>query len=108
MSETVEILQTGPHEYAVTISEEATQTQHRVTVPPSLLGELGLTAHLDAADGGGQALHDVEERVVRESFIFLLEREPATSILREFQLDVIGRYFADYKRELRTRLGTAP
>ncbi len=44
------------------------------------------------------------ERVVRESFAFLLEREPASSILREFSLDVIGRYFPEYDDELSRRL----
>ena len=33
------------------------------------------------------------EDLVRASFAFLLEREPSESILREFDLTVIGRYF---------------
>jgi len=45
-----------------------------------------------------------EASLVRESFAFLLEREPATSILREFELTVIGRYFPEYEREIRRRL----
>jgi hypothetical protein len=45
------------------------------------------------------------KRVVRMSFEFLLEREPASSILREFSLDVIGRYFPEYEDELPRRLG---
>ncbi len=45
------------------------------------------------------------ERVVRASFQFLLEREPASSILPEFSLDVISRYFPEYEDELRRRLG---
>ncbi len=45
------------------------------------------------------------ERIVRASFEFLLEREPASSILPEFSLDVIGRYFPDYEDELPRRLG---
>ena len=45
------------------------------------------------------------ERVVRVSFQFLLEREPASSILREFSLDVIGRYVPEYEAELPRRLG---
>lgn len=45
------------------------------------------------------------ERVVRVSFEFLLEREPASSILPEFSLDVIGRYFPEYEDELPRRLG---
>jgi hypothetical protein len=36
---------------------------------------------------------DDHERVVLESFRFLLEREPATSILRQFSLSDISRYF---------------
>jgi hypothetical protein len=43
--------------------------------------------------------------VVRESFAFLLEREPNTSILGEFSLDVISRYFPEYSQELPDRLG---
>jgi len=62
-----------------------------VTVPQGMLDELDL----------GQ----VEgEDVVRESFRFLLEREPSTSILPEFSLDDIGRYFPDYFQELPKRL----
>jgi len=48
------------------------------------------------------------ERVVRESFEFLLEREPPSSILPEFSLDVIGRYFPEYDDELPRRLAQAP
>lgn len=44
------------------------------------------------------------EEVVRASFEFLLEREPATSILPEFSLDQIGRYFPEYFLELPGRL----
>jgi hypothetical protein len=36
------------------------------------------------------------EELVRDSFAFLLEREPKESILREFDLSVIRRYFPDY------------
>jgi hypothetical protein len=36
------------------------------------------------------------EKLVRDSFGFLLEREPKESILREFDLSVIKRYFPDY------------
>jgi hypothetical protein len=37
------------------------------------------------------------EGVVRESFRFLLEREPASSILPEFSLDVLPTYFPEYR-----------
>lgn len=78
--------------FGVEVAEGARPTTHRVTVPESLLEELGL----------GDTDH---ETVVRESFEFLLEREPPTSILEEFSLDVIERYFPEYREELPRRLG---
>ncbi len=107
VSETIEILEIGPHEYAVTVNEGHRQTRHRVTVPQELIDEVGLALALADADGE-KGLRDTEERLIRESFAFLLEREPATSIMREFGLDVIGRFFPDYVSAMRTRLGTAP
>jgi hypothetical protein len=65
------------------------RTTHRVTIPEGMLeGLAGATP----------------EAVVRESFAFLLEREPNTSILAEFSLDVIERYFPEYRQELPRRL----
>jgi bifunctional DNA-binding transcriptional regulator/antitoxin component of YhaV-PrlF toxin-antitoxin module len=67
-------------------------TRHVVTVPAALLEDLGLAA----ADS---------EAVVRESFRFLLEREPAQEILDEFSLDDISRYYPQYREKLRRTLG---
>ena len=52
------------HEFGVQVREGQTETNHRVTVPESLIADLQLG-------------EDDLERVVRESFHFLLEREPA-------------------------------
>ena len=41
------------------------------------------------------------EDLVRRSFVFLLAREPKESILRRFDLPLIGRYFPDYEPEIR-------
>ena len=41
------------------------------------------------------------EDLVARSFAFLLAREPKTSILRHFDLPVIGHYFPEYEREIR-------
>ena len=73
------------------MTEGATTTKHRVTVPQGMLDGLDL--------GEAQT-----EDVIRESFAFLLEREPATSILPQFSLDEIGRYFPEYFQELPARL----
>lgn len=81
----------GPHQFGVQVSEGDVTTSHQVTVPESLLDELGLS-------------ETDEEAVVRESFQFLLEREPATSIMKEFSLDVIPGYFPEYSEELSRRL----
>ena len=37
------------------------------------------------------------EDLVRDSFAFLLQREPKESILKEFDLSVIERYFPEYE-----------
>jgi hypothetical protein len=39
--------------------------------------------------------------LVRRSFEFLLAREPKESILRSFELPVIGRYFPEYEQAIR-------
>ena len=41
--------------------------------------------------------------LVRRSFVFLLAREPKTSILRRFELLVIARYFPEYERRSAAR-----
>lgn len=48
--------------------------------------------------GGG----DVVE-LVRRSFEFLLDREPNTAILREFDLGTIQRYFPEYAEAMTRR-----
>jgi len=81
----------GANEFEVEVRDDETQTSHRVTVPEDLIDELGLP-------------EDDLEGVVLQSFAFLLEREPASSILPEFSLDVIPTYFPEYKEELPGRL----
>lgn len=45
------------------------------------------------------------ETLITRSFEFLLERESNTSILRSFDLPVIGRYFPEFEAEIARRLG---
>jgi hypothetical protein len=42
--------------------------------------------------------------LVDRSFRFLLEREPPESILRDFDLTVIGRYFPEYEGAIARRV----
>ena len=72
----------------VTVGDDARATEHEVAVTDDVL------ARMAPAD-------DDPTRLVRESFHFLLAREPRESILRSFELPVIGRYFPDWEAELR-------
>lgn len=46
---------------------------------------------------------DDPTELVERSIAFLLEREPPTSILRTFDLPVIGRFFPEYESTIRRR-----
>ena len=75
--------------FKVTV-EDRTTTTHTVTVDPSY--------HEKLAGSGVPA-----EDLVKKSFDFLLERESNTSILRSFDLPVIGRYFPEYESTIKKR-----
>ena len=85
----IKVTSTGAREFEVVVG--GGEGTHRVTVPDDLVSELGLP-------------EDDLEGVVLESFEFLLEREPASSIMPEFSLDVIPNYFPEFKEELPKRL----
>ncbi len=72
----------------VEVAEGGSATSHRVSVAAADLARLDPGA-ADPAD------------LVRRSFVFLLEREPKESILRSFELTVIGRYFPDWEQRIR-------
>jgi hypothetical protein len=82
----------GPRRFHVQIREDEHKARHyHVTVPDALIDELRLPK-------------DNLDKVVRESFVFLLAREPASSIMHEFSLDIISNYFPEYKETLREQL----
>ncbi|HZS19908.1 MAG TPA: hypothetical protein VFA63_02855 [Pseudonocardiaceae bacterium] len=83
----------GLRRFRVQLNEGETR-HYSVTVPEELIREFKLS-------------EDDLARVVQQSFIFLLEREPASSIMPEFSLDAISRYFPEYKETLRKRLQSA-
>jgi hypothetical protein len=76
--------------FEVTVADETTTT-HRVTVDSAY--------HEKLTDG-----HISTEKLIEKSFEFLLQRENNTSILRTFELPVIGRYFPEYETTIRTML----
>ena len=87
--ETIKIKHSGGDEWLVTIKSAAT-THHRVRLTKVELDRLGQ---------GKPA-----EVLIEESFRFLLEREPNTSILASFNLLLIGQYFPEYEKEICDRL----
>jgi hypothetical protein len=94
VTDAITIEASGEHQYAVTLRGAGAPSVHEVVVPSRLLADLALDAEHEA-------------RLVRASFEFLLEHEPASSILRRFDLDVIGRYFPEYLDTIRRRLASS-
>lgn len=73
--------------FEVTVADNYT-TKHQVTVNISYA--LSLTASKIST-----------EQLVKNAFEFLLARESNTSILHNFELNVISRYFPEFEVEMR-------
>ena len=73
--------------FVITVTDGITTT-HTVTVTDQSLTDL--------ADN-----NVTKTQLLEFSFNFLLDREPNTSILSSFDINVISRYFSDYKDEVR-------
>jgi len=82
----------GRGEFLVSIEEGGSRTEHLVRVDDEYCRYL--TENQMS-----------KEELVKVSFAFLLQREPAESILPEFDLRVINRYYPDYEREIRHMRG---
>ncbi len=78
-----------PSVFDVRVADERSTTQHRVTASNADLERLS----------SGRAPEDF----IRACFGFLLEREPKESILRSFDVSVIGGYFPEFEREIVSR-----
>jgi hypothetical protein len=79
----------NPIRFDVIVHEGDPSTEHAVTLSESDLERLG----------GGRT----PEAFVRDCFAFLLEREPKESILRSFDVSMIGGYFPEFEREIAGR-----
>ena len=91
MKQRVDVLDMGPHEYGVTITEGEETTHHRVIVPERLIDDLGL-AESDERD------------LVRESMDYLLDRVPVDSVAFELDLAELADEHTDYSEEILARL----
>jgi hypothetical protein len=73
----------GPLVFEVVIDEGKSRSRHRVTMAARAV------------------IKDYSpERVVEAAFRFLLDHEPKESILSNFDIGVIARYFPEFEREL--------
>ena len=82
----------------VTVHESADGHVAEVTVqgPPVTTHRVRVSRAENERYGG-----DDVAALVKRSFEFLLAREPNTSILREFDLSTIERYFPEYSSQIR-------
>jgi hypothetical protein len=80
----ISVESSGGSVYRVVVTQGENSTTHDVTVSPEDIARYAPGA--------------TPERLVEASFEFLLEREPASSILSRFALPVIERYFPEYPR----------
>jgi hypothetical protein len=87
----IEVEKLDASHFRVRVIEAESESIHEVTLNPKDYARLAVPT----AD---------PEELIRESFQFLLEREPKESILSRFDLSVIGRYFPEYEREIKKRL----
>jgi hypothetical protein len=78
-----------PMRFRVIVRDGGSSTEHDVTVSPADLERLGSGRSPDG--------------FVRACFGFLLEREPKESILRAFDVGVIGTYFPEFEGEISRR-----
>jgi hypothetical protein len=91
MAAKIEVCKLAGGEFQVRIIEGTSQTLHRVAVRTEDYKRLA----------GGKV---EEAELVKCSFEFLLENEPKESILGQFDLMLIGRYFPNFEREMKRRL----
>ena len=84
MSDQIKIKELSPNAFDVTIYSN-TETNHQVTISDNFVTEY-------------QIKNLTKKEIIEQSFIFLLERESNTSILRKFDIEVIANYFPDYKK----------
>lgn len=91
MTGRIEVEKIKEGEFKVRVIEGKSESTHQVTLKQNDYQKL---------TGGRIEPHEL----IRRSFEFLLAREPKESILAQFDLPLIGRYFPEYERELKRKI----
>jgi hypothetical protein len=84
----IEVKKKGQEEFSVTVEEKGASKEYVVTLE----------------DGYYQDLTQgkiTKEELIEKSFRFLLQRESKESILSQFNLQVIKRYFPEFEEEIK-------
>lgn len=95
MPSKIEVVRSTPEKFLVKVKESGTQSTHIVSLKADY--------HQKLTQGKVR-----EEDLIVQSFQFLLRHEPKESILREFDLKVISRYFPQYEAEMRAHFSGGP
>ena len=85
----IEVRHERGNDYVVSVQSAGKTTTHTVTVWPSDLDQFAPGAE--------------PEGMLEAAFEFLLEREPASSILPRFELPTIERYFPEFRSAMANR-----
>lgn len=83
----IKVKKKNGHKFIVTVEERESRTQHTVSLDDEYYQKLT----------GGRM---TKEELIRDSFEFLLEREPKESILSKFNLKVISQYFPEFEQKI--------
>ena len=95
MAQVIDVVKTATGRFRVNVKEPGDQSLHLVSLQASY--------YQDLTEGKVR-----EEDLINQSFQFLLRHEPKESILSEFDLSIISRYFPQYESEIKARLGANP
>ncbi len=91
----IDVKRKAENEFLVVVKEGQSKTEHTVTVEQN---------YYDRLTHGAVP----KEKLIEESFKFLLDREPKESILRRFNLKIINRYFPEYEKTIRGKWNSTP
>ncbi len=84
----IEVEKKSDNEFLVVVKEGDTKTKHIVILDNDYYKEL---SHGKVS----------EETLIKESFQFLLEREPKESILSKFNLKTINTHFPEFEQDVK-------